>query len=166
MHGTTNDLDGHSDFLQHTLLYCVVYRVQGVPEDIYIYNHKNHELELIRAGIQPYERYQILRGPNFNLFYMSVSLFLVGNYKSGFQVYGNRWYRMQNMEAGIIAQRLYLAAAALGLGCRASLGFGVPETNKFLGLSEAKDDQYMSLMQIMIGPERPAHQHYEQSLLV
>ena len=166
MHGTTNDLDGHSDFLQHTLLYCVVYRVQGVQEGIYRYKPEKQELEIIRTGIQPYERYQILRGPNFNVSYMSVSLFLVGNYKSGFQVYGNRWYRMQNMEAGIIAQRLYLAAAALELGCRASLGFGVPETNTFLGLSEAKDDQYMSLMQIMVGPERPAHQHYEQSLLI
>jgi nitroreductase len=74
------------------------------------------------------------------------------------------------MEAGIITQRLYLAAAALKLGCRASLGFEVPETNTFLGLSDANDDpqadQYMSLMQILIAPEYFAHQHYEQSLLI
>jgi SagB-type dehydrogenase family enzyme len=170
MHGTTNDLDGHSDFLQHTLLYCVVYRVQGVPAGIYRYQPEKHALELVRAGLHPYELYQILRMPNFNLFYMSVNLFPVGNYKSGFQAYGDRWYRMQNMEAGIIAQRLYLAAAALKLGCRASLGFSVPETNRFLGLSDAKDDsnpyQYTSLMQVMIAPECSAHQYYEQSLLI
>jgi len=69
--------------------------------------------------------------------------------------YGNRWYRMQNMEAGIIAQRLYLAAAALKLGCRASLD-----------LSNAKDKQYMSLMRITIAPECPGYQQYEQSLLI
>jgi SagB-type dehydrogenase family enzyme len=170
MHGTTSDLDGHTDFLQHTLLYCAVHRVQGIPTGIYIYQPERHELELVRAGKHPYEIYQALSVPNLNLFYMSVSLFPVGNYKSGFQIYGDRWYRMQNMEAGIIAQRLYLAAAALKLGCRASLGFGVPETNTFLGLADAKDDpnneQYMGLMQIMVAPERSAHQYYEQSLLI
>src|SRR5579859_2799199 len=170
MHGTTNDLDGHTDFLQHTLLYCAVHRVQGLDAGIYVYQHEKHELELVRAGTHSYEIYQALCIPNFNLFYMSVSLFPVGNYKSGFQVYGDRWYRMQNIEAGIIAQRLYLAAAALKLGCRATLGFPVPETNKFLGLPDAKDnpnhEQYMGLMQIMIAPESSAHQYYEQSLLI
>jgi SagB-type dehydrogenase family enzyme len=170
MQGTTNDLDGHTDFLQHTLLYCVVHRVQEVPTGIYRYNPEKHALELVRAGIHPGEFYQTFRMPNLNLLYMSVCLFPVGNYTSGFQAYGDRWYRMQNMEAGIITQRLYLAAAALKLGCRASLGFEVPETNTFLGLSDANDDpqaaQYTSLIQIMIAPEYFAHQHYEQSLLI
>ena len=89
---------------------------------------------------------------------------------SGFQVYGDRWYRMQNMEAGIIAQRLYLAAAAQNLGCRASLGFVTPAINKLLGLSDANADaiqyQHTSLMHIMIAPEHPVHQHYEQSLVI
>ena len=166
MYGTTNDLDGYTDFLQHTLLYCVVHRVQGLSTGVYRYQPKKLELELVRAGTQPYELYQALRMPDLNLFYTSVSLFPVGNYTSGFQVYGDRWYRMQNMEAGIIAQRLYLAAAALKLGCRASLGFQVPEANRFLGLSDAKDHQYTSLLQIMIAPERFAYQYYEQSLLI
>jgi SagB-type dehydrogenase family enzyme len=166
MHGTANDLDGHTDFLQHTLLYCIVFRVQGIPAGIYRYQPERHALEPVRAGVFPYELYQVLSVPNFDLFYMSVSLFPVGNYTSGFQIYGDRWYRMQNMEAGIIAQRLYLAAAALKLGCRASLGFEVPETNRFLELSNAEDDQYTGLMQVMIAPERPAYQYYEQSLLI
>jgi hypothetical protein len=74
------------------------------------------------------------------------------------------------MEAGIIVQRLYLAAAAQNLGCRASLGFPVSAINGFLGLSgglaNAKEDQRTSLMQIMIAPERSAYQQYEQSLLI
>jgi SagB-type dehydrogenase family enzyme len=171
MCGTTNDLDGHTDFLQHTLLYCIVYRVFGMPPGVYTYQPGRHELELVHAGSMPYELHQALSLSNsLTLFYMSVSLFPVGNYKSGIQVYGDRWYRMQNMEAGIIAQRLYLAAAALKLGCRASLGFSTSEINRHLGLSDANDDaiddQNTSLMQIMIAPERPAYQHYEQSLLI
>ena len=171
MHGTTNDLDGHTNFLQHTLLYCVICRVEGVPAGIYRYKPENHELELVRDEMRlPHELYQVLNMPNFDLFYMSVSLFPVGNYNTGFQVYGDRWYRMQNMEAGIIAQRLCLAAAAQNLGCRVHLGFKVSETNTFLGLSDAEsnqhDTQYTSLLQIMIAPERPAYQHYEQCLLI
>jgi SagB-type dehydrogenase family enzyme len=166
MHGTTNDLDGHTDFLQHTLLYCVVRRVQGIPAGIYRYEPERHELTLVRAGALSHELSQALCIPNMHLFYTSVHLVPVGDYQSGFQIYGDRWYRMQNMEAGIIAQRLYLAAAALKLGCRASLGFGVPQANKLLGLLDAKGDQYTSLMQIMIAPERPAYQYYEQSLLI
>jgi SagB-type dehydrogenase family enzyme len=166
LRGTTNDLDGHTDFLKHTMLYCAIHRVKEIPEGIYRYQPQRHELELVRAGIRPYELYQVLRMPSLNLFYTSINLFPVGNYKSGFQVYGDRWYRMQNMEAGIIAQRIYLAAAALKLGCRATLGFSEPGANAFLGLSDTKDNQCTSLMQIMVAPEYPAHQYYEQSLLI
>jgi SagB-type dehydrogenase family enzyme len=175
MRGTTNDLDGHTDFLQHTLLYCIVFRVIDIPPGVYRYQPEKHVLELVREGPMPYEFHRALSIPNFfSLFYMSVNLFPVGNYQSGFQAYGDRWYRMQNMEAGIIAQRLYLAAAAQNLGCRASLGFPVSAINRFLGLADAEEDpkkdpknyQHTSLIQLMIAPERTAYQQYEQSLLI
>jgi SagB-type dehydrogenase family enzyme len=165
MNGTTNDLDGHADFLQHTLLYCVISRVTGIPAGIYRYNPERHELEPVRTGLMQSGFYQALAMPQLNML-PNVTFFPVGNYMHGFQVYGDRWYRMQNMEAGIIAQRLYLAAAALKLGCRASLGFSVPGVNAFLGLPDAKDNQYMSLIQIMVAPEQSAYRHYEQSLLI
>ncbi len=66
------------------------------------------------------------------------------------------------MEAGIIVQRLYLAAAALKLGCRASLGHQVSKTDEFLRLPE----EYTSLIQIMIAPEQHAYQRYEQSIVI
>src|SRR2546430_4325577 len=67
---TRFDCDWSSDVCSSDL-------VQGVQEGIYRYKPEKQELEIIRTGIQPYERYQILRGPNFNVSYMSVSLFLV-----------------------------------------------------------------------------------------
>jgi len=164
MRGTTNDLDGRSDFLQHTLLYCIVNRVQDVPPGIYIYQPERSGLELVRAGDTRDEFRKTLREPNYNLFYMSVCLLLVGNYQSGFQVYGDRWYRMQNMEAGIVIQRLYLAAAALKLGCRSVLGFKIQEMDKFLGLGLS--EEHTTLVQVSIAPERCEDQRYEQPLLL
>jgi hypothetical protein len=64
------------------------------------------------------------------------------------------------MEAGILAQRLYLVAAALRLGCRASLGFHIPATHKLLCLSENED----VLIQMIVGPEIPQSVYYEQPL--
>src|SRR5262249_51454607 len=60
MHGTKNDLDGKTKFLQHTMLYCVVCRVHGVPAGIYRYQHERNELELVRAGMLTHELYQAL----------------------------------------------------------------------------------------------------------
>ena len=160
--GVTNDLDGPSDGLRHTLLYCVIRRVQDVPSGIYRYQPERHALELVQAW-EPtslLEKMRDMSDPKH--FYTSLSLFLVGNLQSGFEVYGDRWYRMQHMEAGIIAQRLYLAVAGLKLGCRASLGFPVQETNTFLGLSEA----YTSLLHLMVVPEYSTYQQYEQSLRI
>jgi SagB-type dehydrogenase family enzyme len=160
--GCTTDLDERSDLLLHTLLYCVVNRVENIPPGIYCYHPEKHILGLVSAG-EVQSAFQALLGwANLNLFQMSICLVPVANYKSGFQVYGDRWYRMQNMEAGIIAQRLYLAAAALNLGCRANLGYDVPNMNTFLCLP----DEYTSLLQILIAPEQHKCGRYAQSLLL
>jgi SagB-type dehydrogenase family enzyme len=160
--GTRNDLDRRSDFLLHTLLYCVVNRVQHVPSGIYVYSPEEQRLALVEAK-EVQSRFQELLGwANFNMFQMSVCLVPVANYQDGFQVYGDRWYRMQNMEAGIIAQRLYLAAATLKLGCRANLGFPIAEMDKFLCLPE----NYTSLLQVLVAPEQAPPGHYAQSLLL
>lgn len=161
-HGTNNDLDGRSDLLLHTLLYCVVNRVENIPSGIYCYHPEEHRLAVVSAGEVQSKFQELLGWANFNLFQMSICLLPVANYKNGFKVYGDRWYRMQNMEAGIIAQRLYLAAATLKLGCRANLGFPVPEMDKFLCLPE----DYTSMLQVLVAPEHPISGHYAQSLLL
>lgn len=160
--GTSNDLDGPSDLLPHTALYCIVNNVEGIPSGIYSYHPEEHRLAVVAVGEVQSKFQELLGWANFNLFQMSVCLVPVANYKQGFHVYGDRWYRMQNMEAGIIAQRLYLAAATLKLGCRANLGFPVPAMDKFLRLPE----DATSLLQILIAPEHPISGHYAQSLLL
>jgi SagB-type dehydrogenase family enzyme len=60
---------------------------------------------------------------------------LVGHYDRGFDAFGDRWYRMVNAEAGVAAQRLCLAAAALGLDSHIHCGFDVSTVDKALGLT-------------------------------
>jgi SagB-type dehydrogenase family enzyme len=60
---------------------------------------------------------------------------LVGHYDRGFDAFGDRWYRMVNAEAGTAAQRLCLAAAALGLDSHIHCGFDVSTADRVLGLT-------------------------------
>lgn len=59
-------------------------------------------------------------------------------------------------------QCLSLAAAVLGLSCRATSGYCEPSVDAFFGLPE----HYTSLFQIMVSPAHLAHQRYEPSLLI
>ncbi|HEY1388691.1 MAG TPA: SagB/ThcOx family dehydrogenase, partial [Ktedonobacterales bacterium] len=154
--GYRGDLDGEVPMLVHTLLYCVINHVEGIPPGIYAYDAPQHLLRQIRAG----EFHQALQATQAGLLVNAANLSLcvipVGNYMSGFRAYGDRWYRIQNMEAGMIAQRMYLAAAATGLGCRASLSYRDEAADALLGLPEG----YTSLLQVLISPLDSAAQEY------
>jgi SagB-type dehydrogenase family enzyme len=90
----------------------------------------------------------------------AVSIFLVGRYEPGIAIMGGRWYRIQNMLAGVLVQRFYLAAACLGLGCRASLGFGVDDVDRLLRLPSG----HTSLVQLVIGRPEPECGVYDRPL--
>ena len=158
--GYQDDVDGLSTAIQHTLLYCVVNRVEEIPAGIYAYNPHKHGCELVTAGDMRKELQAAQRSWSSNMYDPSVCFFAVGSYTAGFQQFGDRWYRMQNMEAGMLVQRLYLAAADLQVGCRASLGFYQSATHRLLALPKNWD----VLIQIMVGPEAPSYASYEQSL--
>jgi SagB-type dehydrogenase family enzyme len=141
----------------------VINHVEGIPSGIYLYEPEQRLLRLVRAG----ECHQALQatqaGSWVNVTNLSLGIVPVGNYAAGFAVYGDRWYRIQNMEAGMVAQRLYLAAAASGLGCRASLSYSDAAADALLGLPEG----YTSLIQILLSSQDPAAQErgrYELSI--
>ncbi|SDY71279.1 SagB-type dehydrogenase domain-containing protein [Saccharopolyspora shandongensis] len=157
--GYRNDLDGPSPAVRHTALLCAVNRVSGLEPGVYRYRPERADLELVRAapGIGG-ELQEALLIKLFNLTHTNLCIYPVGEYESGFRAHGDRWYRMQNMEAGILTQRLYLAAAALGLRCHASLGYHVPQTNRLLGIDGTG---LTSLLQVMIGSGRAPGDFYE-----
>lgn len=64
---------------------------------------------------------------------------------------GDRGYRLTNAVVGAVAQAVYLAAAGLGLGCGAALGFDNPAYVEELGLEGTGE---APLLIVMVGHER------------
>ncbi len=156
--GYSNDIDGETAALQHTLLYCAINSVEGIKPGIYCYAPAEQALILVRAeDVCPHIQ-RILPGlTNANPSHVSLYLFPVGSYEDGFSTVGDRWYRIQNMEAGMVIQRLYLAAATLNLGCHTVLAYRVHEADQLLALAQG----LTTLSLVMIAPERAAGQFYE-----
>jgi SagB-type dehydrogenase family enzyme len=158
--GYPNDLGPPAAALQHTLLYLAIYAAEGVEPGVYCYDPDRRELAQISAGGQPAAFQAVQLQPIQNIYRASICAFPVVDYGPGLQVYGDRWYRIQTMEAGLVCQRLALAAAALGLGSHISLAFQVEPTNRLLGLPAGQT----SAAQIMIAEERATGSYYEQAL--
>ncbi|HWS38496.1 MAG TPA: SagB family peptide dehydrogenase [Actinoplanes sp.] len=144
--------------IRHTSLYCAVNRVAGLEPGVYRFGPDGPIP--VRAADLGAELQESLLIKLFNLAHTNLCVYPVGDYERGFAEYGDRWYRIQNLEAGIVTQRLYLAAAALGLSCHASLGYEIPRTDTMLGLDGTGAT---SLIQLMIGAGRPPGDYYEVS---
>jgi SagB-type dehydrogenase family enzyme len=155
-----SDLDGNSASLQHTLFYCAVHKVEGLEEGIYYYQPEKHSLELVRAGDVCADIQRLQTNLNFMMNNVNICILQVVCYEDGFQAYGDRWYRIQNMEAGIAIQRLSLAAAALKLECRVSLGFHVQAANALLSLPP----DFHCIAEVMIASACSTWCSYEQPL--
>ncbi|MEU5088861.1 nitroreductase family protein [Streptomyces sp. NPDC021356] len=91
-------------------------------------------------------------------FEAACAVVVTGDYESGYPVYGDRWYRMLNLRAGVLGQRIGLAAARAGLG--AGLRCDVDTRAADAALRAPRDRT--TLLAALIGPERgagtPAHQ--------
>lgn len=150
-----SDLTGAS-----VMVFCAINRVAATTPGVYRYHAANHALELINDGAPGASLQRLLREPAYNMAGISVCMFVVGHYDRGFAVHGDRWYRMLNMEAGIVVQRLGLAAAALGLGCQTILSYHVQLADALLCLS----DGWTSLAHVLIAPTSMSGYTYEHML--
>ncbi len=162
MRGYASDLgDDDESVIRHTILCCAVHDVEGLDSGVYYYDPARHALEQVRAGDVRAELQAAITSLMFNLFQVNLCFFPVAHYEPRLAAYGDRWYRVQNMEAGIIVQWLYLAAAALGLGCHTQLGFHVDAVNELLGLGESP---LTSLIQVLIAPSHESGISYDYKL--
>jgi nitroreductase len=89
---------------------------------------------------------------NVNLLQVPLCLHVAGDKEFYKTELGYRGYRIQQMEAGMLVQRLLLAASALGLGGHPLLGF---DANLSDELYKMDQQGKTSLIQIPIGPYRP-----------
>jgi SagB-type dehydrogenase family enzyme len=161
MRGYASDLWDDESTIRHTMLFGAIHNIKGIDSGVYYYDPDRHALELVRAGDVSAELQASITSLMFNLFQINLCFFPVAHYEPRLAAYGDRWYRVQNMEAGIIVQRLYLAAAALGLGCQTQLGFHVDAVNKLLGLGKSP---LTSLIQVLIAPSRESGTSYNYKI--
>ncbi|WP_462412892.1 SagB family peptide dehydrogenase [Neobacillus sp. Marseille-QA0830] len=148
-----NDLDGMQENPETRLsLNGFFYNVEGIPNGAYAYDKEAHALRRVTSG----DFREVLQGGltmhNVNLFQVPLCLHIVGGKDHLKRELGYRGYRIQQMEAGILLQRMLLISGALGMGGHPLLGFDVKQCDE---LYRAEAEQITSLIQVPVGPYRP-----------
>lgn len=148
-----NDLDDTNGKIENRMaVYGSFYNVEGVPNGAYSYDNTAHALHKIAEGDYRGFLQHGLTMPNVNLYQVPLCIHVVGDKDFFLDKMGYRGYRIQQMEAGILVQRLLLLSSALGMGGRPLLGFDVNQCDELYRIdSKGKT----SLIQIPIGPHRP-----------
>ena len=96
-------------------LYLIVQDVEGLPSGSYVYRHEQAALEQLKVG--SFREQAGYLGLQQGLpADASVDAFFLTDLAAVLERYGNRGYRMAQVEAGIRAGWIYLAAYAQRLG--------------------------------------------------
>ncbi|WML40856.1 SagB family peptide dehydrogenase [Neobacillus sp. OS1-2] len=148
-----SDLDDRQGGIENRVsLNGCFYNVEGVPNGAYAYDKSAHALRRIARGDFREYLQNGLTMPNVNLFQVPLVLHVIGDREHLKKELGYRGYRIQQMEAGILLQRLLLVSCALGMGGHPLLGFDVNPCDELYGIDSKEKT---SLIQIPVGPYRP-----------
>lgn len=150
------DLLPGCDQLVGTVLYCLLLRVNGIAPGAYRYLPA--ENSLVSVGPSPALQRVLTEAhldvlTRFALNEAGMALIPVGNYELGVRAHGDRWYRMQNIEAGIMVHRATLAATAVGLTARIFSDGTRDTVDDALGLAGSPNQ---SLSMLLVGHRRPS----------
>lgn len=120
-----NDLDeaGKTPEAPRVALYGCVRRVKGIPDGAYAYDSARHVLRTLRPGDHGGWLQSSMTLHNLNLAQIPLHLHVAGDRDHLTDKLGIRGYRIAQMEAGMMVQRLLIAANALDLGGHPLLGF-------------------------------------------
>ncbi|GIN22779.1 MAG TPA: SagB/ThcOx family dehydrogenase [Bacillus bacterium] len=148
-----NDLDETDGNIETRVsLYGSFYNVEGVPDGAYSYDNSTHTLRKINQGDHREFLQNGLTIPNVNLYQVPLCLHVVGERDHLREEWGYRGYRIQQMEAGILVQRLLLMSCALGMGGHPLLGFDANQCDELYRIDSRGKT---CLIQIPVGPYRP-----------
>lgn len=147
-----NDLDEADGQIEtRVFIYGNLFNVEEIPNGAYSYENDTHALRRISKGDYREFLQAGLTLPNVNLYQVPLCLHLVGEKDHLKERLGYRGYRIQQMEAGILVQRLLLVSCALGMGGHPLLGFDANQSDELYRIdSKGKT----SLIQIPVGPYR------------
>ncbi|WP_409274894.1 SagB family peptide dehydrogenase [Neobacillus sp. SCS-31] len=133
-------------------LYGSFYHVEGIPDGAYSYDNGTHALQSITKGDHREFLQAGLTMPFVNMNQIPLCMNVVGDKDHLKDILGVRGYRIQQMEAGILVQRLLLLSCALGMGGHALLGFDANQSDELFRIGSKRKT---CLIQIPIGPTNP-----------
>lgn len=128
------DRSRKSGTVRHVVLGCVVNRVAGIPSGVYLYNADAHELSCLQRDDCEGSLQSCYHLLNVNLAAAAAVLFVFGDYEQCLVTYGNRGYRLPNVEAGIAAERAEIAAIAAGYATHMLLGWSAKRVGDLFSL--------------------------------
>lgn len=96
-------------------LYLIVHAVESLPSGAYVYHPNRVALELLKEGNFRQEAGFLGLAQDLPAD-ASVDIFFLADLKPVLARFGNRGYRVAQLEAGILGGKFYLAAYAQGLG--------------------------------------------------
>jgi SagB-type dehydrogenase family enzyme len=133
-----------------TAVGCVAARIDGVEPGAYRYDPRRHGLGRTRAA----DAFTALVSAALNPILAdecrdaSLALAPIGDPAAWLAAFGDRGYRMQTITAGMVAQRICLAAAALGLASHVHCDVDMTVLDGALGLTGGPDT---SLVLVTVG---------------
>jgi SagB-type dehydrogenase family enzyme len=131
-----NDIDGPPERPEPRVsLYICLHHVEGVPDGAYRYDPTSQALRSILPGNHWFRLQQAMHLNNINLSQIPFCFHVAGDLHFLNQEFGPRGYRILQMEAGMLVQRLLLAASALEMGGRPLLGFKSRNCDELYGLA-------------------------------
>ncbi|WP_042347137.1 SagB family peptide dehydrogenase [Bacillus massiliigorillae] len=129
-------------------IYSCLYNVDDVPSGAYRYDSSTHALQPRQLGDQRLRLQQGMTISNVNMQQIPMCIHVGGEKEHYKESFGYRGYRIQQMEAGMLVQRLLLVASALGMGGHPLLGYDVDLCDE---LYRVKTEGITSLIQVPIG---------------
>ncbi|MEU8835317.1 SagB family peptide dehydrogenase [Streptomyces sp900116325] len=145
-----------------TGLYVLANRVAGLPSGTYRYDGSDHRLRVVREMPLAEKLQHSYYLSNYNLEQVGAVLAISGRWRSTLDAYGSRGYRVLNSEVGAVAQTAYTAAAALGVGCGAVLGFDNIAIDEWAGLDDGDERTFLF---VLLGHERADSADFDYRLV-
>ncbi|MEH7250187.1 SagB family peptide dehydrogenase [Neobacillus niacini] len=148
-----NDLEAvHQKHEPRVSLNICLYNVEGIPNGAYQYDSNSHVLHQVQPGDHRLLLQTGMSLYNVNLLQVPLCIHVTGVKDYNKNTFGYRGYRIQQMEAGMLVQRLLLGAVSLGMGGHPLLGYDVSLCDN---IYKMKSQGKTCLIQIPIGPYRP-----------
>ena len=129
-------------------VHLAVNNVDRQPPGVYRWCPTHRGLHAVALGDPTEQLQDTLKVPNVDLRAANLVAFVVADHRAAIETFGNRAYRILNMESGVLAKRICLLSAAHGLSARVHNGYDAVRAKKLLHLTEPESTPFF---QIIVG---------------